>query len=260
MAIFNIWPKTLKAALVLLLTGLSLSPPATAQTYADDWWGYVIRNNLGTFTLGQDLDFSCLAGRGEVLVAVAIEADAAQTKIELRHGKHSYRANAKRRVDGAYIFAVPQHRTAALYQLLTEFPELNVETSIAAPFMVKTGAKAGSKAGQAMERFCSPERSTAQTATTTNATENLPCSQEGRARSEQSAGSLRLKLTNRTRLPRVVFWLDQSGQRRDATRLNPGQSITKRTQPDHVWLAADRNGTCKEMVLARASGKFVINR
>jgi len=120
MAIFNIWPKTLKAALVLLLTGLSLSSPATAQTYADDWWGYVIRNNLGTFTLGQDLDFSCLAGRGEVLVAVAIEADAAQTKIELRHGKHSYRANAKRRVDGAYIFAVPQHRTAALYQLLTE--------------------------------------------------------------------------------------------------------------------------------------------
>ena len=33
-----------------------------------------------------------------------------------------------------------------------------------------------------------------------------------------------------------------------------------RPPPAHVWLAAQRNGPCNERVLARASGKFVINR
>ena len=251
--------KAALGTLSLMAINLSSAPLAQGQAYADLYWDTIINGNSGDFNMGRGVNFKCRRGQGDLTVTVAASGTPNQTTIEFRNGGTFLRSTARKNAEGTYTFTIPSNRTSTLYRLITAFPNVNIDVAAAGPIFVETGAAEGSEGPGIMQEFCSPAQS-GKSLTTKSAGDTVSCKAVSNLRSKKTLGSIMVKMTNRMLAQRVVFWIDNQGQRQMVARLSAGQSINQQTQPGHVWMVTDAKGNCRTAFVARTNGEVIINR
>ena len=64
------------------------------------------------------------------------------------------------------------------------------------------------------------------------------------ARSSDQGVETEIEIRNDSGADRVVFWIDETGNRVEMGTLPAGQSATLGTRDSHIWLIADSAGVC----------------
>lgn len=255
--------KRLLVSLMLSAGLISAASTVQAQAYADEWWDYTILNNQGDFNLSRGgVNFKCQRGGGDLIVTVAAGGVPNQTTIEFRNGGNYYRSTARKNAQGTYSFTVPGNRNTAMYRILTQFPAVNISVEAAGPIYVETGSLAGSDVAVTMQEFCSGGGSgnSGKMASASKGGDDMSCKLERKAKSKKGFGSLSLKIVNETSSLRAIYWFDTNGKRRAVAQLLPGQSVTRSTRTGQIWMATNSKGRCRQMLVARSDGSFVVTR
>ena len=87
----------------------------------------------------------------------------------------------------------------------------------------------------------------------------LSCSEEGKAKSEDSGENVTINIFNNSNSMMQVHWLDWGGKRNLYHEIQPGDTAIQQTAKMHPWLASDGSGNCVAIGNPKADGTWVIN-
>ena len=108
----------------------------------------------------------------------------------------------------------------------------------------------GAGGNAASPQTTAPQTAAPQTAASSGASTNKSsetdssCGVETGARSLDSTDKASFTITNQTKMPLAVYWLNHEGKREKWFTLQPGETVTQDTFMNHWWEAADADGKC----------------
>lgn len=104
-------------------------------------------------------------------------------------------------------------------------------------------------AGPATPPATAPAASAAAAAAPAEPAHELPCTDEGKLKSERSNEPAKIRFINESGATLIILWIDFKGALKEYGELQPGAEMIQDTFITHPWIAAYQEGSCRQLFL-----------